>query len=61
MHHFVAEMCTHVNIIVTKWCTAEYDTGAYYGICVTGLLGEHSCDVAPWTVVTSNKSGSPPM
>ena len=27
MHHFVTEMCTHVHISVTKWCTVGYGTG----------------------------------
>ena len=30
MHHFVTEMCTHVQISVTKWCIIGY------GICATG-------------------------
>ena len=28
MHHFVADMYTHVPISVTKWCTMRYRTGA---------------------------------
>ena len=28
MHHFVTEMCTHVHISVTMWCTVGYSTDA---------------------------------
>ena len=30
MHHFVTEMCTHVHISVTKWCTMEYGTSSLW-------------------------------
>ena len=32
MHHFVTEMCTHVNISVPEWCVAEYKTGTLWDI-----------------------------
>ena len=45
MHHFVTEMCTHVHIVVTKWCIVGHGIGALWdmglvhcGICATGLL-----------------------
>ena len=28
IYHFVTEMCTHVHVSVTKWCTVGYGTGA---------------------------------
>ena len=44
MYHFVIEMCTQVDISVTKWCFVGYGTGAlldmglvHCGICATGL------------------------
>ena len=30
MHHFVAEMCTHVHISVTKWCIVGHGTDALW-------------------------------
>ena len=33
MHHFVTEMCTRVNISVTKWCIMGYGTGALWDLC----------------------------
>ena len=29
---FVAEMCTHVHISVTKWCIVGYETGALWDL-----------------------------
>ena len=33
MHHFVPEMCTHVQICVTKWCIVEYRIDALWDLC----------------------------
>ena len=43
MHHFVAEMCTHVHISVTKWRVVGYGTGALWD-CVFGLTDATSFD-----------------
>ena len=32
MHHFVAEMCTHVHISVTKYCIVGYGTDAFWDL-----------------------------
>ena len=33
LHHFVTQMCTHVHISVTKWCSVGYGTGALWDLC----------------------------
>ena len=42
MHHFLAEMCTHMHISVTKWCIVGYGTGALWDLrnwsIVSGLM-----------------------
>ena len=39
MHHFVAEMCTHVHISATKWCIVGYGTDAFWD-CKMGLMSD---------------------
>ena len=46
MHHFVTEMCTCVNISVTKWCIVGYLSNALWDfldgfIVVCNLLSEY--------------------
>ena len=48
MHHFVTEMCTHMNISVTKRCIVGYGTGALWGFCNPSIGLTNVC---PWYVI----------
>ena len=38
MHNFVAEMCIHAHISVTKWCIVGYGNGALWGLCKRSII-----------------------
>ena len=41
MHHLVTEMCTHVDISLTKWCVVGYGNGALWDLWDRSIGGTH--------------------
>ena len=44
MQHFVAKICSHMHIFVTKWCIVVYGTGALWNL-------RHRSIVAPQNLI----------
>ena len=58
MYHFVTEICTHVDIFVTKWCIMEYMDLVHCGICATSLLvdiQQDRCAYYFWCISSTRK------